>query len=91
LEALIMLADMISIGILSFYIIKGIFGDGPLGRIFGVLGCIVCAFLYGSLVGWANYNVESMFWGSVIFFGPFGLLLLLVLLGYAFGGEKANE
>ena len=85
---LIMILDMIIIGMLSFYIIKGIFGDGPLGRILGVIGCIICAVLYGNLVAWADYNVESMFWGIIIIFAPIGLTLLLLLLGYTFGGNN---
>ena len=84
---IIVILDMIIIGMLSFYIIKGIFGDGPLGRILGVLGCIICAILYGSLLGWANYEAE-FFWGIIIFFAPIGLTLLLLLLGYAFGGNN---
>jgi len=46
MECLLIIIDMIIMGILAFFVIKAILGDGPIGRIFGVVGGIAGAILY---------------------------------------------
>ncbi len=89
--AIIMIIDMIIIGYISFNLVKGIFGDGPLGRILAVLSFIIGAIIYGNLVAWTDSNIESMVIGTLIILGPIGLALLSLLLAYAFDGEKHND
>lgn len=88
---LVVISDSLIMGSISFYIIKKIFGDGPLGRILAVIGCIICGFLYFSLCGWActSYYIK-LFLFLLIVFGPIGFVLLVMLLDYAFKGKKNN-
>ena len=88
---IILILDIIIVGYISFYTAKVIFGDGPLGRILAVLSCIICAFLYVCLIGWADNTNNSMIIGEWIFFGPIGLTLILLLLTYAFNGKKHSD
>lgn len=88
MEAIVLIADGIIMGALSFNIIKGIFGDQPLGRILAVIGCIFCGFLYFCFALWANNNVESLLLGVIIIFGPIGLILFMALVAYGFNGKK---
>ena len=55
MEGLLIIIDIIIMGILAFFVIKAILGDVPLGRIFGVVGGIAGALLYGSLASWVCF------------------------------------
>lgn len=88
MEAIVLIADGIIIGALSLIIIKGIFGNEPLGRIISVLGCVLGGFLYFCFALWANNNVQSLLLGGIIIFGPIIIVLFMVLVAYAYSGKK---
>lgn len=74
-----------------FYLIKALFGGGPLGRILAVIGSILSGVFYAGLFSWASFEAESMILALIILFGPIGLVLLMLLLNYAFAGQKNKE
>ena len=90
MQFLVLLNPLI-IGYISFHIIKGMFGDGPSGRILAVLGFIVCAVLYFLLSYWVLIENYSMFWGILLTFGPIILVLIVMLLVYVSSGNKSNN
>jgi vacuolar-type H+-ATPase subunit I/STV1 len=70
-----------------FIIINAIFNDSSIGRILSTFGAIAGGVGYLMLCSWAKQNVTSMLVENIIFFGPLGLILLL-LLGYSFSGKS---
>lgn len=93
MESIFLIANTIVVAIFSFFIIKLLFGDGPLGRILSVLFAIIGGIGYLILYSWMNYEYEgeSMILPFAVILGPIGTFLILALLAYAFDGQKNKE
>ena len=81
----IIILDVFIVGMLLFYISPAIFGDSPLARLLQIVITAAGGLGYFILCAAANASYSlSLFWGSVIFFGPIVLFLLALLLAYMY-------
>ncbi len=76
-------------GIIVWYILKelckGFFGDSPWSRLLRVVVSLIGGFGYFLFCAIVNDSTDiSIFWGSLVIFGPVVIAILLLLIGYMF-------
>lgn len=85
---ILLIIDVFAYCAVSFWLMKLLFGNKPLGRALAVITAIVVGVMFFNWAVSADSGNTPMWIIITLFLGPVILLVLGAFLGYVFGGKK---